>query len=97
MAHNRKDAGERTAAFLWAWTGGLVIVLTVVTIGLVWMLVDLVIQATTDRDVLTTNSAPAKAVRGTIWWWSGQLSFALVSSNESGKGFKLIPEPYGSG
>lgn len=85
----RMDALLRVFALIWAWFFGAILGSIAFTIGLLWMVLDVLWQLITGREGLSASGMLASWLQGIVQWGAMQTNYALFGDGE----FKLLPSP----
>lgn len=85
--HNRRDALERVAALVWAWTVGGVIALLVLVFGLIIGTIDILWQLVTDGDGIAPDSSMSVIIAATLNWYTDLHIYAFTGQG----GLSLLP------
>lgn len=78
----RKQALWRLWAILWQVSVGYVISIVIGIVGLVFAVIDLLVELVANRDGLRSSSTPAKWVHNALKWSFEQTSYSLTGKGE---------------
>ena len=83
----RKQALWRLLAAIWAYTVGAVIAFVVGFVGIIWGIIDVVLELFFNRDALSSSSTPATLLNGAIEWQMEMQMFIFTGKGE----FEWLP------
>lgn len=83
----RSEALLRILAFFYGGFFASILAVLVMFIGLIWAVVDILVQLILDRNLLSEESRPARVVVGVLHWNISLLIFALTGSGS----FEWLP------
>lgn len=85
----RRTALGRAWALLWIGVIGYLLGAIILTVAVIWGIIDLVWSFITGRDDLSAESRPARLVSDTLEWVVGQTVYGLTGGGD--RGWRMLP------